>query len=78
MAHDVKLELITSETVKPLLKRYLSAIHDSNPDKAAVRQLKELLNDRPLISRYEFLRNVASTLNEDIRRRVRIKNTNSK
>ena len=70
LSQDAKLELLTTDKVKPLLKRYLSAIKDTNPDKPAVRQLKELLQDRPLISRYEFLKHAASTLNEALRRKV--------
>jgi hypothetical protein len=72
IGQDAKLELLTTTKVQPLLKRYLSAIKDSNPDKQTIRRLKDLLTDRPLISRYEFLKSAASTLSETLRAKVTI------
>ncbi|CBY12517.1 unnamed protein product [Oikopleura dioica] len=66
---DVSLESMTTPEVRPLIKRYHDAIGDENPDKKAVQAVKELLHERPLITRIEFIKTVAETLNEDIRRK---------
>ncbi|CBY12008.1 unnamed protein product [Oikopleura dioica] len=67
---DAKLESLTTLEVRPLIKRYYEAIADDNPDKKAIQIVKELLHDQPLVPRIEFLKLVAETLNEDIRRKV--------
>ena len=61
---------MTTLKVRPLIKRYYEAIADDNPDKKAIQIVKELLHDRPLVPRIEFLKLVAETLNDDIRRKV--------
>ena len=69
--HHTELEKVTTPDVLPLLRRYHEAIDDRNPDKIAIKNVRDLLQDRPLVSRHEFYKKVMCTFNETLRRKVR-------
>ncbi|CBY13925.1 unnamed protein product [Oikopleura dioica] len=61
---DAKLESISTESVKPMIKRYEDCVPASNPDYHAIKHLLDLLTTTPTMSRYDFLNKVRFTLRE--------------
>lgn len=61
---DAKLHLLQTNRVKGLVKRYVQAVPESNPDHAPIKACLKALTDNPKISRYEFCNLVRLTLSE--------------
>jgi hypothetical protein len=61
---EAKLEHLQGQRVKGLVKRYVQAVPESNPDHAPIKACLKALTDNPKISRYEFCNLVRLTLSE--------------
>ncbi|CBY11079.1 unnamed protein product [Oikopleura dioica] len=62
---DAKLNKLQTPRVMGLIKRYVQAVPESNPDHKAIKNCLTLLTEKPKVSRYEFCNAVRLTLSEN-------------